>query len=336
MKNRTRWLPFLLSSALLFSFVGCSDDKETTKTYTDGDESSEEFQALESGADGALDLTGDMLFGAIVIADMILDDSTNPNAGKIRLAPSYSLADSVPVIAFTKDYREGTGDWFVTLTIQLADETDTLALHYADSMKFFHGNTPVQWPDSAALTGIQNGMALEVEVVSGGVGKANHGGIFAGHSWTIAGDSGALASGGDIAVQGTGFCDIEFEFEISGGHGLAQDANHMQCSGLFDFGLGINGLAVNLTVLENDGCPTSGSINYSGEVEVACFADSAALEVTGDHTVDVQFSGDSTVFVIRSGDTEWRASEACSQDVRRNTVGRWEQITDRLLASQRK
>lgn len=337
MKKTALWFTFLLSSALFLAFVGCSDDdKETTKTYTDGDETSEEFEALDNGAEGALELTESMLDGAIVIADLILDDTANPNAGKIDLLPAFSLHDSVPVISFTKDFRESSGDWLVSLTIHAHDSTDTLSLTYTDSMTFFHGDSAVQWPDSASLTGIQNGMSLVVEAVSGGVAKANHGGIFAGHTWSIAGDSGEIASRGNVALQGSGYCDIEFEFEIEGEHTFAQDANHATCEGLFDFSLNINGLALNVAEVEEGVCPTGGSINFGGEVDVACFADSSGFEVQGEHTVDVQFTGDSTLIVIRSGDTEWKISEACAVATNPTSAKNWLRIADLLVASKRK
>lgn len=314
MFNSHRWIAVIAVAALLIATSGCNDDKKSTdsKPLINGDENSEQFEALEAGSGETLEVTGAMLNGMFTIAGIILSDSANPNAIAVRDQHSpFALADS-SYLSLTKSYRSGTSDWKVELTYAAqAEDGDTITLAYVDSMKFFHGNTAVQWPDSAQLTKITNGMSL---TITEGVitKKAQHGGIFGDNTWTISGAAGQIAGGGDVVISGNGGTDVDFSFTVGDTSGMmAQDAQTGSCEGVFEFGVQINNLALNLTNIYDDGCPESGSIHFDGDLDVACTSDQGNFALTGGYTLDLTATGDSTFYTFRNSTTEWEYHESC-------------------------
>ena len=283
----------MLGIGLIF-FVGCSDDEETTQPVVKqtGDPDDEEFEAAGE-AFGIVEMFNGMMFGfTYELMDTIYNHPDFPGTfkpGLRRLAAGIN-GDSVYLT-----YHSDSKYWYFFLQVCDTSPGDPdpviMTFTITDSLQFLHGSTAVQWPDSAQLTGLKHGAAVIITSSDGSGSAAAH------QSASIFGD---IPGMGDIEINGSTSFDIDF----------VTASEEPYCS----FDININGsvtnVLMNLTDMENDGCPYSGRVSYNGTINIACVGDTNFTY--NDHWTVVQtFDGDTINYVVENSTHRWVFDEAC-------------------------
>ncbi len=185
------------------------------------------------------------------------------------------------------------------------EETSDLFYRYQiDSLQFMHGNTAVQWPDTALLTRINGGMFAVVTY--GVVNKAIAGDTVFKYTsrGSISGAPGSIAAYGDVAITGSGNIYIHPV--------LTKDALELFCGYELNDNYQINNIQMNLiTVFELDGCPESGNITHNAALTLTCSGDTTFTN-TDNWYLQQSFANDSTYYVVENSKHRWELKESCS------------------------
>jgi hypothetical protein len=162
-----------------------------------------------------------------------------------------------------------------------------------DSIQFLHGAIPVQWPDSAELTGIIAGGSLswysllQADTVLLNQDFTAHGDIPAAGVVVLAGTS-QITTAGDFVSDSLG-----------------------SCHGSFTMVQTISNVEINLTdAVEEDGCPTAGTIHYDGTAEMEC-DDPISFSSSDSWSITQTVSGNIITTVLENSTTVWTVSHTC-------------------------
>ncbi len=284
----------VLIGLVLSVVIGCSSDDDdspvTPITKEDGSLDDFEFMAAAEAYYSAEGMS-DMMLGWIdVLIDTVFEDSASlSSSGK----PFVITATSDSVYA---TYHSNSQYWYfyaraVDTSYGQGQEIEDIATFFLeDSIQFLHGTTPVQWPDSTLLTGIKNGAVLNID------SEADQVGLAAGQLITLTGD---IVYRGDITLVGSQY----FELDI---YAAGDDT----CNLSLDMATTANAIQGNLTVMDNEGCPTSGSLSNSGVIAISCTGDTT-FSFTDNWTIAETFYGDSAVVVFENTTTRWTFTDYC-------------------------
>ena len=152
----------IIGIGLLF-LSGCDDDEETTgpSQKAIGDPQDPMFLAIEEGFSGIGEMTPELLFVAFDFMDTIFSGQGQPAPmkGVTRSTIMGTAADSV---MYT--YHSNTNYWYLYVSWEelINGDVDTISYLLEDSLQFLHGVTPVQWPDSALMTGFKTGGHIQL------------------------------------------------------------------------------------------------------------------------------------------------------------------------------
>ncbi len=286
-------LAIMLGLALTF-VIGCSDDDEdaipTTPTILEqGSLDDADFVAAQEALFGAEDF-GDSLFVWMEeCMERVESDPDNPaNAGKV--VPTMAASDPVIIT-----YHDGSQYWYIyiqsvdTIYGQGQTITDILTFVLEDSIRFLHGSTVVQWPDSDLLTRVNNGALMTVTTQSG-LGNAT-----AAQNVSVVGE---IVARGDVTIDGS----LSVNFSVSGPGGA--------CSASLAATATADDIVLNMTEADDGGCAQSGHMAHIGTLALECTGDDT-LSYSERWTFDQTFYGDSTLVVVENSTTRWTFTDTC-------------------------
>lgn len=288
-------LILLMSLGLLLAMVmGCGDD-ETTPTEPEdlqtGSIDDPGFQLAQEAVDNAEDFSDEMFDRMERIIDSVFFMKSQLSAA--GNAVTGSAADEVFLV-----YNEDSDYWFLyfegeeTIYGQGDVVEDIVTITLFDSIQFLHGLNPVQWPDSALLTGIANGAALAVTTQSG-LGNAN-----ATQQVTIEGAPGEIAFAGDVILDGIRTFDLGLTNE-GGSCVIALEATATATE-----------IALNITDSEEGACPQSGNLVHVATISIECTGDTT-FSFSDTWTFDQTFFGDTIQVVVENTTTRWTFTDTC-------------------------
>lgn len=303
--KRILWMLAIMLIGIGVVFVGgCSNDDDdatgpTTKTV--GDTNDPTFEMMEMVFSETEDMTQGMFMFWMGILDTVLSHPDNPGvSGQFRLGSKTALADTVFLT-----YHSNTNYWYAYAQHSEyawygeGSDSSLVTFTVTDSVQFMHGLIPVQWPDTALLTGINTG--LSVSIVPEGTGFAAAGA----QRISIVGD---IPNWGDITTNGT----QSVEFSVSD--------TSWGCSYGSDMNVVFTNLVMNLTEIENDGCPSSGNVTYNGNANITCTGDTT-FSISDNWLISQTFTGDSVHFVVENSNYRWEWTEDCGYQPPTTHVG---------------
>ena len=283
----------LLLSALSL-WTGCSDDDEATSpTLAQGDTLDPDFISFREGYD-ATNMTTDMMLEMIFhVTDSLLHDADNPNAKPLRIPTNLQIEDD----SITATYHSTSQYWYVYF---LGTDGEQDSMIVTDSVQFLHATGPVQWPDSASLTGIKSGMSFHLREGLW-VGDATH-------NITLIGD---FPNRGEVVANGSQHVSIAIGDDV-----VYFPDDQMDC----EFSLTFNTTFTDVTLdLEHmgDGCPLAGSLTSTGTAVIDCSNETDTVAVDGSWTVTESFTGTVANWVIENATTRWVGVDSCGADIKR-------------------
>lgn len=292
-----KFLLVLLSLSVITGVIlviGCSDDDETTQPIVKqtGDLSDPEYLATDDAL-GFVEFLNGMMFNNMF---MTMDSAMmNPAFHGIAKSDYSGMATGIASDTIFLTYHSGSDYWYLWGQAVDTETVDTqqviITMTIADSVQFLHGMTPVQWPDSALLTGVKHGASLEYSTDNNILSVDAHQLI------TVTGD---LPGYGDIEVDGSSSFDA-YVSEASGGPGCTFDLN---------LGSTVTDLLMNLETIDAGGCPYSGRTAYNGAINMTCIGDTSFT--FNDYWSIVQtFTGSSIHYVVENSTHRWEFDESC-------------------------
>jgi hypothetical protein len=291
--KRLLLLSTLLTLGLSLAFVtGCDEDKDGTGPTEKavGDTLDPVFGAIEGGFEGIDEMTPMLLAVSLEFMDSVFNDPGHPAPGKWSIGVQ---ALGVAADSFLHTYHSNSQYWYfyygiVDTSFNGDTVVDIFTLTLEDSIQFLHGAGPAQWPDSAELTGIKIGGSFEVS-------SMNEGSVSLHQNFTITGD---IAGLGDVVINGNGQLSLDFDFYDP------------SCSFDFNMNQTISNLQLNITELEEEGCPTAGTIRHVGAVSVECTGDTS-FTFSDTWSITQTFSGDYITTVFENSTTVWTVTHTC-------------------------
>jgi hypothetical protein len=276
-------------------WVGCGDDDEgtTTPTLTQGDTLDPVFLSFRDGYENVDQFTSMMLDITFGVTDSILNDPSNPNAKAVFIPNGLDVeADSSYLT-----YHASSGYWY--LYEGYYDPRDSAIV--IDSVQFLHGATPVQWPDSAQLSGIKSGLSLfwsiEGDVVTGS------------QNMSLTGD---FPNFGMVTANGTQ--QVSYAYHDS--HVEVVD-DTLGCDFDMTFNSTITNVVFPLGNIE-DICPQSGTMVHTATVDVGCVGETDTLDYSGGWKVTLTFAGATSTWVIENTTTRWSGTDSCGSSASAN------------------
>jgi len=282
----------MLTLVLSLQFAGCGDDDKPTKP-----------KSLQPGS-----LTDPSYVAASFILDVA--NSSIESGYLMAVVNFWSIrwgSPSGPV------YHPASGFWYVEdfyIDTVYSDENPSVIINTTDvilkdSVRFWHGNTAVQNPDSALLTRIESGLYASATADS------TDDDMTIAHSLNITGAPGEIWSDGDVTVSGTG----TMFGNTSEDYYLDPDAPSMDslgvCSQTFNLAITYPNLAVNMDEIIF-GCPTGGTVTTTGPLDVDyCPGAEENLEFPATWKSVMTFSGDNITVVTTSPTRQWTESGMC-------------------------
>jgi len=279
--------------ALLALAAGCGDDEKPTAptTKATGDLDDPEFRRVENTLSAAVEY-GEMLLNNTWYVIGQVGDSTPGVADDGRptrqpFTPS-SEGDSTLLV-----YHSASQYWYFFAQEIMAQMTDTLTITLRDSVQFLQATGPVQWPDSALLTGINMGGRLSLVLTNGDSAAAAH----------VLAVMGQLSSGGDVTINGTQ------DFLVDSHHGADS------CEVFADVHATATDIEMNLASNQSGGCPYGGVLWYRGNFDIACTGD-PAVDFADVFTITGTFQGNNTIaYVVENSTTRWTFTETCGDSI---------------------
>lgn len=293
----------MLGASLAF-ISGCDDDEATNPTEKAvGDTLDPVFVAIEDGFEGVDEAIGDLLGLSMEFAFFVLYDTSETVAGKGSF-DAKALGVASDSVYYT--YHSNSQYWyfygsFVDTSVS-GDTVEDLAME--DSIQFLHGDDPVQWPDSTQLTGIKMGGSVSAHSAPADT-------LSASQNFTIFGN---IPGFGDVVINGNGKVTAAGDF----------DSDSLgSCHGSLTLTQTISNVELNLTDIEEDGCPAAGVIRYAGTANLECVGDDS-LEFSDSWTITQTFSGDIITIVFENSTTKWTVTDSCGGGT---TAAPWNRFT---------
>ena len=290
--KRLLFLGLLMMLGVALTFLsGCDEDKDGTGPTEKaiGDTQDPVFGAIEEGFEGIDEMTSMLLDVSLKFMDSVLNDPGHLASGKW----SFGIQGlGVAADSFLYTYHSNTQYWYFYFAWDTIENEgmDTVSLTIEDSIQFLHGASPVQWPNSAELTGIKVGGSFEIS-------SMNEGSVSLHQNFTITGD---IAGLGDVVITGNGQLSIDL------------DSYESPCSFDFDMNQTISNLQLNITEPgEEEGCPTAGTIRHVGAVSVECTGDTT-FTFSDTWSITQTFSGDIITTVFENSTTVWTVTYTCN------------------------
>jgi|GEM_PF-6630411 len=287
--KRLLFLSLLMTLGVALAFLsGCDKDEATNPPEKAvGDTLDPVFGAIEYGFEGINEMTPMLLAVSLEFMDSVFNDPGHPAPGKWSIGIQGL---SVAADSFLYTYHSNTQYWYFYFAWDTIENEgmDTVSLTIEDSIQFLHGASPVQWPNPAELTGIKIGGSFEVS-------SMNEGSVSLHQNFTITGD---IAGLGDVVITGNGQLSIDL------------DSNEPPCNFDFDMNQTISNLQLNITELEEEGCPTAGTIRHVGAVSVECTGDTS-FTFSDTWSITQTFSGDLITTVFENSTTVWTVTDTC-------------------------
>lgn len=279
-----------LALVLSMQFIGCGDDDKPTKPKTQADPNDPSYLTatyLLSSADGGV--------GSAYMIALI-------DFWKIKWGDQSDLV-----------YHPASGFWyeqdFQIDTIYSEENPyviiNTTQITIRDSVRFWHGSTAVQNPDSAQLTRIEAGLYIY------GDADSTDDVMTASYILNITGPAGEIWSDGDVTVNGTGTMDgIVTQIYYREPDEPRLDSLGI-CKVVFDIASSFPALAINLDDVFF-GCPHGGTINSTGPISVEyCPGADENLEFPATWTSKRTFNADNITIVTNSPTRQWTRTETC-------------------------
>jgi hypothetical protein len=173
-----------------------------------------------------------------------------------------------------------------------------------DSIQFLEGGIPQQEPDSALLDQVKVGFyyletfeALKPRVNPNVLDTA----ILRQFFVNVAGQPGEIAGRGDVTASGNAYLSTSSEYIYK---------KIPACNFELDMTATISNLSLNIANVMLYGCPTSGSVSYSGTVTLECTGD-IAFTNTDNWTMTETFSVESISYVVENSTHRWAWTEPC-------------------------
>ncbi len=280
-----------VGTALVF-FAGCGDDKGTEPhKKTAGDTLNPIFVAAGEGLGGMGELVPQLLIASLEFAFVVFQGAGQAPRGKrsFEVVGRKSAADSLYY-----EYHSGSSYWYFYYRSSDTEYYGDVITYYEvrtyeDSIQFWHGAEPVQWPDSALLTQIKAG---------GSVMLRNSEGVELSMVQALV-LSGEVAALGDVVISGTGRVVGEAYTETS------------VCRYSIDMTHAVTGVQLNLAEIDQEGtCPDAGTVRHTGSLDIECTGDTT-FSFSDRWTVTQTFSGDTEKTTFENSTTIWTVVEAC-------------------------
>lgn len=291
MKN-SLFLIFIISIILLIS-IGCGEDDPVSSQKAEGELTDAEFLIAKNSVEGFSQFTSQMFGSMNWLVDTVVSVSPNGVSIKNFIEPftPYAASDS---LSFS--FHTNSQYWYYyisieesTLTIENVWELEQFVI--IDSVQFLHGSTPVQWPDSTLLTGINSGARVEITTTE------NNSSIVAYHLFSIEGDFFNMGIG---TLNGTNGLEITGADTESG------------CVMTVDFEGTATDLVVNLDELGSDNsCPSSGTMTQTGSMSFVCTGETN-FNFSDSWDINQTYSNGSVHVIFENSTTRWEFDENCS------------------------
>jgi len=294
-----------LVAALVF-IIGCSDDDESTSPVVKetGDPDALELEGASFVAGVASGMNGEMLGFMYDFIDYVFDHPDYPAPksedynrrpdGPSPLRKSFDFMPRTPLDSFYLTYHEDSEYWYAHIQAVDTETVDTFMLITSvigeDSVQFLHGTQVVQWPDSAQVTGIDHGTSLTVHT---------NGWLESVEAHQLISITGDICGYGDIIINGASSVDAD----VNAGNGL-------YCMFDIDLDCTLDEIMLNMTELQNDGCPTSGTLRYTGMINMSCTGDTSFTH-NDNWSVTQTFDGTIVHNVVENSTTRWEFDEVC-------------------------
>jgi hypothetical protein len=292
------WILLAMSVvASLIFFIGCSDDETTNPIVKEtGDSNAPELEASAMAIGFAGEMNNDMFMYMFLIIELVLENPDFPGAAKLHAS---DFGDGISLDSFYLTYHEDTEYWysfFQTVDTQMLDTSMWIMSGTTeDSIQFLHGNEAVQWPDSTLLSGINHGVSLTLFFSDWLEFLESH------QQASIVGE---ILSAGDVVVNGT--ASVKADFNDS-------DYDGPFCTFNIDLNTTNTDINLNLTSINLGGCPTSGTKQFTGAIDMNCIGDTS-FTFNDWWSFTQTFEGTTVHNVIENSTTRWEFDGMCSID----------------------
>jgi hypothetical protein len=291
MKKLLKTSLFLALMAGLVIVVGCSDDDESTNPAEKQVGSVDDVEYIQmTAAMDELDYFSDQMLEFMLLGiDTILglQGVGSPGRPNRQFHAVGVEVDSVFVI-----YHASTQYWYLYFEGEETEGPYTITVTVEDSIQFLHATGPVQWPDSALLTGVNNGILLSMESSSGDLIAANQ-------RLSVTGE---LLTAGDVAINGT----QGFDAFIPGPDG--------GCTLDLNVATTFTALGLNIEYTKQGGCPETGTMRHTGTIGISCVGPPQTT-YNESWMIAMTFTGnDNYTIVAENSTTRWTDSGNCLDD----------------------
>jgi hypothetical protein len=271
----------------MLSLLGCDSDDNgfNSKPKVEGDPSDPVLQAFDPFLAQAEHYSVELINIPMYAMDSVFqhpdfpDDMSRPG---FRLAPDVVLAiDSVVL-----EFHDRSDHWYMTI-IREFGEMETIRIEIVDSVQFWQDGAPVQWPDSAKLSGFRCGFEHSISLSGERFWEDRQKIVMTGNPYLQ--DA--------VTFNGSGYLKI---VDLYSSDEVGQDV----CSATVSVSTAFSDLT--LVTGEWYGvspCPPSGILSLSGWFNIACTDTSASFNHYW-HIREV-YSGDQIAITAENSTTRW-------------------------------
>jgi len=266
-----------LVGACVFLLFGIGCNGENT-TLTPGSTDDPNFQIFMEEFGNIDDGTGVMVQSMFDMMDGVFNSNPDnpPNA-----AGEYQIS---------LDYDAQSQEWVGTF--QTTDSQTGAGLAVTDRVQFIQGGDPVQYPDPSLVEQVKSILSMD-----------------------ISGEGIESATGFQNITMAVDHQPEDVLLTLNGTGGWQATLSHTGTAGTCDVSMDFASTASGVKIwgAQIDGCPTAGSLSYSGRTDIQCTGESGDTSVTGTWSVSRTFapSGNSTTRVIHDGNI-WTVETPCN------------------------
>ncbi|UCC43972.1 MAG: hypothetical protein JSU65_12800 [Candidatus Zixiibacteriota bacterium] len=297
MMKRLMFMGVLIGGlAAMIIVAGCSDDSTTGPTdKVTGDPSDPELAFFMAGFESS-DLYFDtLLVNMFTMIDSVQNDPQYPSSATRFSVPTTHASPPDSVVL---TYHAESEFWYfyigsVDTVFAGTDSQDVITFVIIDSVQFMHGDLAAQWPDSALLTGINQGARMTVTTESQAVG------IEAEQAIALTGE---IVEQGDVTINGS----QSFTIGINLGEVSCEFATTLSST--------FTDVQLNIAAFNGGACPTAGTASHAGAATITCTGENSGT-FTDSWTVVQTFHVDYISYVVENSTTHWEFNEDCSRGV---------------------